>query len=290
MALLTEKYRPTSFDEIIGQDHAVKTLQHFLETGNIPNIILHGLSSTGKTSLVNIFITELFGKNKEFVLQMSASEDRGIKIVRNVIKKFANYSTQEGKIKIVFLDEADSLTLDSQYALRRIMEDYARNTRFILTCNYLNKLIEPLISRCSVIQLHSLDFSVVDDIIGRISRKEKLPHPDVKELYDKYNGNLRKILNSLQLGIYDANNDINWNEFMTCPVDAIFEKIVTLFQDGNQLNYVMISFVNFCVENYRLDYEIFFKEVIEIISNLGNKGSSVFNFFHIIMYARKLIN
>ena len=139
MSTLLERYQPKSFDDVIEQEEAIQCLRSYIETGSVPNIIFHGPTGSGKTLLSRLFINTLLGDKREnLVLYTNASEDRGIKVVRNTIKKFATFSLSTDEIKIVLLDEADSLTLDSQYALRRIMEDFSKTTRFILTCNYLN--------------------------------------------------------------------------------------------------------------------------------------------------------
>ena len=149
--LWSEKYRPKDIDNIIGQDNIVYSLKKMLENRSFPHLLFHGISGTGKTSVIMALARELYGKNLTFmVMKLDASDDRGINSVREEIKGFAEKITIFNKgIKLIILDEADSMTFDAQFALRRIIEKYSDTTRFCLICNYENKIISAIKSRCA---------------------------------------------------------------------------------------------------------------------------------------------
>ena len=153
-SLWTEKYRPQNFNQLVGQPETVELLQYFIHTDTMPHMIFSGSPGTGKTSTAHILVSLLFPQphmRAERVLELNASSERGIKVIRTKVKKFVASVLEGSGLKVVILDEADALTLESQYALRRIVEDSSKRTRFIMICNYLNKIIQPLVSRCTVI-------------------------------------------------------------------------------------------------------------------------------------------
>ncbi|KAJ7940812.1 P-loop containing nucleoside triphosphate hydrolase protein [Mycena leptocephala] len=166
-----EKYRPKTIDDVSAQEHTVAVLQKTLTSTNLPHMLFYGPPGTGKTSTILALSRQLFGPDnfRNRVLELNASDERGISIVREKIKNFARQTpraqavSSDGKeypcppYKIIILDEADSMTQDAQGALRRIMETYARITRFCLVCNYVTRIIEPLASRCSKFRFTPLD-------------------------------------------------------------------------------------------------------------------------------------
>lgn len=174
-----EKYRPKSLKDVIGQKHIVKRLMVIAEnvkTGKstLPHFLLAGKQGTGKTSIVQAFIRDMYGDEFRY-LEMNASDNRKIDDVRGQIKKFCRTSPWDDKLNIVFLDEADGLTPQAQEALRRIMEKYAGTTRFILSCNYLNKVIDPIRSRCAILNFYPLKSVEVAKLINRVAKSESIP-------------------------------------------------------------------------------------------------------------------
>ncbi|KAF5878498.1 putative activator 1 41 kda subunit protein [Botrytis fragariae] len=165
-----EKYRPKGLGDVTAQDHTITVLQRTLQSSNLPHMLFYGPPGTGKTSTVLALAKELYGPElmKSRVLELNASDERGISIVREKVKDFARMQLSNPSpayrqkypcppYKIIILDEADSMTQDAQSALRRTMETYSRITRFCLICNYVTRIIDPLASRCSKFRFKSLD-------------------------------------------------------------------------------------------------------------------------------------
>ena len=145
----TEKYRPGKFEEVVGQREIIKRVSSLVQSLNIPHLMFAGPAGTGKSTLALIIVKALFGDAwRENYLELNASDERGIEVVRQKVKDFARTKALENiPFKVIFLDEADALTKEAQQALRRTMESYTRTCRFILSCNYVSKIIDPIQSR-----------------------------------------------------------------------------------------------------------------------------------------------
>jgi replication factor C small subunit len=198
----TEKYRPSRYEEVVGQDEIIKRVQALTNTLNIPHLLFAGPAGTGKSTLALIVVKELYKENwKNNYLELNASDERGINTVRDKVKNFARTkSLGEIPFKIIFLDEADALTPEAQQALRRTMENYSATCRFILSCNYSSKIIEPIQSRCAVFRFKLLEKKDIEKVITKISEKENLIlNPDAVELlYEGSEGDCRRSINLLQ--------------------------------------------------------------------------------------------
>ncbi len=200
-----EKYRPKILDDIVGQDSIVERLKAYVKTKNVPHLIFAGPAGTGKTTSVLALAREVFGEEtwKQNFHELNASDERGIAIVRGKIKDFARTAPiGETQIKIIFLDEADSLTPDAQAALRRTIEKYTRICRFILSVNYSSKIIEPIQSRCAVFRFKPIKAEDIKKYIRKIATKEKLEitSDGLETLIFISRGDLRKAINTLQVG------------------------------------------------------------------------------------------
>ena len=198
----TEKYRPKTFFELVGQEDLLKRVQGLTNSLNIPHLMFAGPAGTGKSTLALIVVKELFKQNwRENYLELNASDERGINIVREKVKNFARTKSL-GNIpfKIIFLDEADALTPEAQQALRRTMENYSSTCRFILSCNYSSKIIDPIQSRCVIFRFKLLEKKDVERYTQRIAQGENLIiNPEAIELiYEASEGDCRRATNILQ--------------------------------------------------------------------------------------------
>ncbi|TCD62294.1 hypothetical protein EIP91_007090 [Steccherinum ochraceum] len=209
-----EKYRPKTIDDVSAQEHTVAVLQRTLTSTNLPHMLFYGPPGTGKTSTILALARQLFGPDnfRSRVLELNASDERGISIVRDKIKNFARQTPRaqtvasDGKTypcppyKIIILDEADSMTQDAQGALRRIMETYARITRFCLVCNYVTRIIDPLASRCSKFRFKPLDPTSTSSRLTQIASAENVAVSDevVQTLISTSQGDLRRSITYLQ--------------------------------------------------------------------------------------------
>jgi len=198
----TERYRPTKFEEIVGQTDIVKRVQSLTGAMNIPHLLFAGPAGVGKSTLALIVVRELFGLSwRESYLELNASDERGIEVIREKVKDFARTkSISKVPFKVIFLDEADALTNEAQNALRRTMENYSVNCRFILSCNYSSKIIDPIQSRCAVFRFRLLEKKDIEKIIKRIASNEKLQVEDkaVESLFEICEGDCRRAINLMQ--------------------------------------------------------------------------------------------
>ncbi len=198
----TEKYRPSKFDEVVGQQEIIKRVRSLVQAMNIPHLLFAGPAGIGKSTLALIIVKELFGAQwKENYLELNASDERGIDVVRQKVKDFARTKAiQNIPFKVIFLDEADALTKEAQQALRRTMENYSNTCRFIMSCNYSSRIIDPIQSRCVVLRFKLLEKKDIIEVIKRIANKEKLNLTDssLEILYEGSEGDCRRAINLLQ--------------------------------------------------------------------------------------------
>jgi len=197
----TEKYRPDTLDEIVGQEKIVERLSAFEQQGTIPHLMFAGPAGTGKTTSAVALAKDLYGDQwKQNFMETNASDERGIDVVRDKIKNFARTKPVNADYKIIFLDEADALTTDAQQALRRTMEQFSDNARFILSCNYSSKIIDPIQSRCAVFRFNRLENEQVEEYITRIAEGEgfKISREAIDAVLRVSDGDLRRVTNVLQ--------------------------------------------------------------------------------------------
>jgi len=198
----TEKYRPKKFEELVGQEEIIKRVKSLVNSINIPHLLFAGPAGTGKSTLALIIVRELFGASwRENYLELNASDERGIDVIRQKVKDFARTKALgDVPFKVIFLDEADALTREAQQALRRTMENFTSTCRFLLSCNYSSKIIDPIQSRCVVFRFKLLEKKDIKLIVDRIAQGEGLTvTPEgFSALYEVSEGDCRRVINFLQ--------------------------------------------------------------------------------------------
>ena len=204
-----DKYRPRRIDSLIHQDEVKKVLKDTIKTGELPNLLFYGPPGSGKTSAIIALGYELFGPSlmNERILELNASDERGIDTVREKIITFAKESIGAGDpnypsppYKIIILDEADAITLDAQSALRKVIETSSNITRFCFTCNYIEKIIDPIISRCVKFRFKPIDKKSMVFRLKQISEKEKIKINEecLEKIFEISEGDARRSIMLLQ--------------------------------------------------------------------------------------------
>lgn len=197
-----EKYRPKTLDEVVGQDEVVQRLKGYVRQKNIPHLLFSGPPGTGKTATAIALTRDLFENVwRDNFIELNASDERGIEVVRTKVKEFARIAPMGGApFKIIFLDEADALTPDAQAALRRTMEMFSKSCRFILSCNYLSRIIEPIQSRCAIFKFRPIPKEAMKKKLLEICEKEKvkITEEGLETLIYISGGDFRKAINALQ--------------------------------------------------------------------------------------------
>ena len=200
-SLLVEKYRPTQLDNYVGNENIKKTISQYLGQNDIQNLIFYGPAGTGKTTLAKIIVKNL---DCDFIY-INASDERGIETIRDKVSGFASTASFKS-LKVVILDEADFLTIQAQASLRNVIETFSRNTRFILTCNYIERIIDPLQSRCQTLKVIPPSKQDIAYHCMEIFKSEEAScsADDLKTIINQYYPDIRKMLNTIQLSIQDG--------------------------------------------------------------------------------------
>jgi replication factor C small subunit len=209
-----EKYRPQTLDDIVNQTEIVSRMKNFVKERNLPHLLLVGPAGVGKTTSILALAQDLYGPSyRSFTLELNASDERGIDVVRDKVKNFARTAaiSSEVPFKILIMDEADSLTSAAQHALRRTMEMYTKTCRFCLIGNYSENIIEPIQSRCSVFRFSPLSEKDAKNWIRAIAKKErvKLIEEGLNAIYEASMGDLRKATNLLQAAAATQSGEVD---------------------------------------------------------------------------------
>ncbi|KAA1132990.1 replication factor C subunit 4, variant 2 [Puccinia graminis f. sp. tritici] len=235
-----EKYRPIILDDITGNTDTIERLKVIARDGNCPHIIISGAPGIGKTTSILCLAHALLGDAyKEGVLELNASDERGIDVVRNKIKTFANtkVTLPAGRHKIIILDEADSMTAGAQQALRRTMEIYSNTTRFALACNNSSKIIEPIQSRCAILRYGKLKDQEVLKRLVEIATAENVKYAEdgLAALIFTSEGDMRQAINNLQSTVSGFGFVSAESVFKVCdqPHPVVIQKLLSACEKGD---------------------------------------------------------
>jgi len=312
-----EKFRPNKLDDIVSQENIIKSLKGILNDKNMPHLLFFGPSGCGKTSTILALTRELFTDEyfNERVIELNASDERGIKVVRDKIKRYAQNSVNKKShipnFKVIILDEADSMTSESQCALRKIMEDYSNVTRFCIICNYHQKIIEPIVSRCSLLRFKPISSQNIlvklKDIC--ICQNIKCSDSNLEKIINICKGDLRKSINFLQR--CNKNNDtinddiINnisglipldiiekfINDCLNCNLDNVNDHINYFYENSysltNQIDFLINIFKNYNIKD-ELKSKIILK-LLDIDYNLNNGCDEFIQYYNLSYYICQLV-
>jgi replication factor C subunit 3/5 len=264
-----EKYRPAKLDELIAHEEIIQILNRLIDSNQLPHLLFHGPPGTGKTSTIIACAKKMFGEHyNSMTLELNASDDRGIDVVRDQIKDFAGTQKLFSRgVKLVILDEADAMTNDAQSALRRVIEKYTVNTRFCMICNYVNKIMPALQSRCTKFRFAPLK---PDQIRGRLSdivaaEKVNIDTSGSEAILALADGDLRRVLNLLQSSsmAYDKVDEQAvymtagaalpgvieglYNDLLEQSFDDIYVKLISTTKDRGYALADIITKISMCV-------------------------------------------
>ena len=229
-SLLVEKYRPSKLENYVGNETIKKSISKYLEQNDIQNLIFYGPAGTGKTTLAKIIVKNLDCDH----LYINASDERGIETIRDKVQGFASVASFK-PLKVVILDEADFLTIQAQASLRNIIETFSRTTRFIMTCNFVERIIDPLQSRCQVLKIIPPTKKDVAKHLNWILQQESIEHDinDLVPLVNQYYPDLRKCINTIQLSTLD--NTLKLDKSILVSSNYI-DKVINALSEGSKHN------------------------------------------------------
>jgi replication factor C subunit 3/5 len=273
-----EKYRPNDLNSIISHEDILNTLKNLISNNKLPHLIFYGPPGTGKTTTILACAKKIYGENyKSIILELNGSDERGISVVREHIKEFSNTQIMlsqimniECKYKLVILDEADSMTIDAQFALRRVIENCSNNTRFCIICNYLTKIIPGIQSRCAVLKFSPIQFDDHYKYINNIINLEKINISDdcINNIIKISEGDMRKSINILQsLFLINSTNIIITKDLYKMvgylEPDKSIEMMNYLFEKKS-LNEIYTNILKF-KEEYNLSINDILKELSQFL-------------------------
>ena len=229
-SLLVEKYRPSKLENYVGNESIKKSIAKYLDQNDIQNLIFYGPAGTGKTTLAKIIVANLDCDH----LYINASDERGIETIRDKVQGFASVASFK-PLKVVILDEADFLTIQAQASLRNIIETFSRTTRFIMTCNFVERIIDPLQSRCHVLKIVPPTKKDVARHLAWVLDQEKIRYEmqDLVPLINQYYPDLRKCINTIQLSTID--NDLKLDQSILVSSNYI-DKVINALSEGSKFN------------------------------------------------------
>ena len=229
-SLLVERYRPSKLENYVGNENIKKSISKYLDQNDIQNLIFYGPAGTGKTTLAKLCVQNLDCDH----LYINASDERGIETIRDKVQGFASVASFK-PLKVVILDEADFLTIQAQASLRNIIETFSRTTRFIMTCNFVERIIDPLQSRCQVLKIVPPTKKDVAKHLNWILQQESIEHDinDLVPLVNQYYPDLRKCINTIQLSTQD--NILKLDQSVLVSSNYI-DKVINALSEGSKHN------------------------------------------------------
>ena len=271
-SLFVEKYRSKTLNEYIGNEQLKQIVNKYIQNNDIQNLLFYGTPGTGKTTLAKLIVNNLDCDFK----YINASDERGIDTIREKVQGFAVAGSFK-PIKIVILDEADYLTIQAQASLRNIIETYSRSTRFILTCNYVEKIIEPLQSRCQVIKITPPSKGEVAKHVAEILNGENINYEleDLKLIVNKYYPDVRKILNTCQVNTVDGGqNDFYLKIDQSLLVAGYKDKLLKELKSPSKSSFKNIRQIiaDSNLEDFDDVYRFLYDSLDEYVKDDMNKG------------------
>lgn len=298
-----EKYRPNKLNDVVSHVNIINILKQYIKKHTFPNLILFGSPGTGKTSIINACAHELFGEYTNIMaLNINASEERGIDIIRNRVTQFAMshpsfaWGETQNYVKLIILDEADSMTVDAQLALKNVIDTYSYTTRFCLICNCIKKIHYSIVSRCVKFRIHPLPHDLILSHVKLIQKNEHLNISDsaINKIILYSHGDMRRVINILQAitsayeNIDDTTvvkflNDLTTNDLIVIVNSLICdsikessEKISKIIKNNgysicdllNNMNLLFIKIL-FEKENIHNDIQMNEIQILNIIKGLG---------------------
>lgn len=266
-SLFVEKYRSQTLEDYVGNEQLKQIIGRYIETNDIQNLLLYGTPGTGKTTLAKIIVKNI---DCDF-LYINASDERGIDTIRDKVQGFAS-SASFKSIKIIILDEADFLTIQAQASLRNIIETYSRTTRFILTCNYLERIIEPLQSRCQVLKITPPSKKETAQHVANILETEGVNY-EVEQLalvVNKYYPDIRKILNTCQVNILDNGLKIDESILVSGYKDKLLKELKSPSKSTFKNVRQIIADSN--IEDFEDVFRFLYDSLDEYVKDDMNKG------------------
>jgi replication factor C subunit 3/5 len=282
-----EKYRPNDLNSIISHEDILNTLKNLIDNNKLPHLIFYGPPGTGKTTTILACAKKIYGENyKSIILELNGSDERGISVVREHIKEFSNTQIMlsqimniECKYKLVILDEADSMTIDAQFALRRVIENCSNNTRFCIICNYLTKIIPGIQSRCAVLKFSPIQFDDHNKYINNIINLENINISEdcINNIIKISEGDMRKSINILQsLFLINSTNIIITKDLYKMigylEPEKSLEMMNYLFEKKS-LNEIYTTILKF-KEEYNLSINDILKELSQFLLKNTNFSTS----------------
>ena len=264
-SLLVEKYRPSKLKNYVGNENIKKSISQYLEQNDIQNLIFYGPAGTGKTTLAKIIIKNLDCDH----IYINASDERGIETIRDKVSGFASVASFK-PLKVVILDEADFLTIQAQASLRNIIETFSRTTRFIMTCNFVERIIDPLQSRCQVLKIVPPSKKEVAKHLNWILEQESIEHDinDLVPLVNQYYPDLRKCINTIQLST--QNNILKLDQSILVSSNYI-DKVITALSNKSKFNDIRQIIADANVDDFDELFKALFERSTEYLP--GKEGT-----------------